>query len=350
VLIRIDPQNPASTTDFVCDLCTAMPQPTDDGRTTPQDPRRGQVPRRQPADRVRRRASWQEIVSPPPGKTARASLLRHGRQDRSADAATIVFRLKFNTAAFLPALADPFAWIYRKEILDATPLVRKDIMAPARSSSSVRGRTVDQGHAQPDYYHRAAAPGRFVGIFAPKLATRIDAVRADRAAMEFRSMPPSARDQLVKELGDQVAVQDSDWNCGNLLTTTTSASRSAMCGARALSLAIDQWKGVRPCRRSPSSRPSPASCFPARRSPRPRRNCRRSPGSGGYREIAGRGARLLKEAGADGSASSCSTAMSTSRSNMSHLRRRRVEQGRAQVTQKVVPTAVVENMRGAPST
>jgi peptide/nickel transport system substrate-binding protein len=33
VLIRVDPQNPSSTTDFVCDLCTEMPQPTDGGKT-----------------------------------------------------------------------------------------------------------------------------------------------------------------------------------------------------------------------------------------------------------------------------------------------------------------------------
>ena len=33
VLIRVNPENPASTTDFVCDLCTEMPQPTDDGKT-----------------------------------------------------------------------------------------------------------------------------------------------------------------------------------------------------------------------------------------------------------------------------------------------------------------------------
>src|SRR5437879_8085754 len=33
LLIRINPDNPASTTDFVCDLCTAMPQPSDDGKT-----------------------------------------------------------------------------------------------------------------------------------------------------------------------------------------------------------------------------------------------------------------------------------------------------------------------------
>ena len=42
VLIRVNPQNPSSTTaswqeiidppDFVCDLCTEMPRPTDDGK------------------------------------------------------------------------------------------------------------------------------------------------------------------------------------------------------------------------------------------------------------------------------------------------------------------------------
>src|SRR5215470_4746690 len=33
VLIRINPDNPSSTTDFVCDLCTEMPKPTDGGKT-----------------------------------------------------------------------------------------------------------------------------------------------------------------------------------------------------------------------------------------------------------------------------------------------------------------------------
>src|ERR1700730_462644 len=33
VLVRVNPENPSSTTDFVCDLCTTLPKPTDDGRT-----------------------------------------------------------------------------------------------------------------------------------------------------------------------------------------------------------------------------------------------------------------------------------------------------------------------------
>jgi peptide/nickel transport system substrate-binding protein len=32
VLIRANPANTASTTDFVCDLCTEMPEPGDGGR------------------------------------------------------------------------------------------------------------------------------------------------------------------------------------------------------------------------------------------------------------------------------------------------------------------------------
>src|SRR5271166_4503530 len=33
VLMRVNPENPSDTTRFVCDLCTAIPKPTDDGKT-----------------------------------------------------------------------------------------------------------------------------------------------------------------------------------------------------------------------------------------------------------------------------------------------------------------------------
>lgn len=33
VLIRVDPNNPSSTSDFACDLCTEIPKPTDNGLT-----------------------------------------------------------------------------------------------------------------------------------------------------------------------------------------------------------------------------------------------------------------------------------------------------------------------------
>src|SRR3954451_20205410 len=33
VLVRVNPENPASTTDFVWDVCTEIPEPADGGRT-----------------------------------------------------------------------------------------------------------------------------------------------------------------------------------------------------------------------------------------------------------------------------------------------------------------------------
>ena len=67
----------------------------------------------------------------------------------------------------------------------------------------------------PDYYHQGLPYlDGFTGIYADKQAVRVDAIRADRAAIEFRGFPPSVRDELVGALGDKITVQTSDWNCG----------------------------------------------------------------------------------------------------------------------------------------
>ncbi len=168
----------------------------------------------------------------------------------ATDPSTVVFHLKFATTTFLPALADPFAFIYEKAILDdparGPHWYEKNVMGsgPFKFVSYEAGQSI-KGERNPDYYHKGLPYlDGFVGIYAPKHATRVDAIRSDNAAMEFRSEPPSARDQLVKELGDKITVQESDWNCGNLLTYN---SRKKPFDdprvRRALSLAIDQWKG-----------------------------------------------------------------------------------------------------------
>src|SRR6266480_2124636 len=120
VLIRVNPENPASPTDFVCDLCTEMPQPTDDGRTYTFKIRDGvKFHDGSPLTAVDVAASWQRVVSPPAGVTsARQAFYTMVDKVESPDPRTVVFRLKFATTAFLPALADPFAYIYKKAALD----------------------------------------------------------------------------------------------------------------------------------------------------------------------------------------------------------------------------------------
>src|SRR6478672_13142739 len=82
-------------------------------------------------------------------------------------------------------------------------------------------------------------------MYAPREATRVGAISDDRAVGEFRGEPPAARDQLKKELGDQITVQESDWNCANLITPNHKKKPFDDARVRrALTLALDQWKGA----------------------------------------------------------------------------------------------------------
>ena len=68
LLIRVDPNNPSSTTDFICDLCAAMPQPTDGGKTYTFKIRDGvKFHDGSPLTAADVAASWQHIVHPPEG-------------------------------------------------------------------------------------------------------------------------------------------------------------------------------------------------------------------------------------------------------------------------------------------
>ena len=64
-------------------------------------------------------ASFNKIIFPVDGLlSARSSNYLMVEKVEALDPSTVVFKLKFATSAFLPALADPFNFIYSKAILD----------------------------------------------------------------------------------------------------------------------------------------------------------------------------------------------------------------------------------------
>src|SRR5690348_9902433 len=64
-------------------------------------------------------ASWNHIVSPPSGVVSpRQGYYAMIEKIEATDPRRVVFRLKYATSAFLPALADPYAFIYQKQVLD----------------------------------------------------------------------------------------------------------------------------------------------------------------------------------------------------------------------------------------
>jgi len=249
VLIRVDPQNPHGT-DFVCDLCTEMPQPTDGGKTYTFKIRQGvkwHDGSPLTADDVA--ASWNKLVFPPEGVLSqRQSHYMMVDKIEAPDPKTVVFRLKFATSAFLPALADPYNWIYKKANLDKDPhWYEKNISGsgPFKFVNYETGTSL-KGVRNPDYYHRGLPYlDDFVALYAPKQAVRVDAIRSDRAAVDFRNLPPSGRDELVSALGDKITVQEADLNCGNVITPNQKRKPfDDVRVRRALTLAIDRWHGA----------------------------------------------------------------------------------------------------------
>ncbi|MBV8132514.1 MAG: ABC transporter substrate-binding protein [Alphaproteobacteria bacterium] len=250
VLIRINPENPSSTTDFVCDLCTEVPQPTDEG-TTYRFKIRSDVKFHDgaPLTAADVAASFNAIVFPPEGVlSARASNYLMVDKVTAPDPVTVVFRLKFATSAFLPAIADPFNFIYKKAILDQDPRwYERNILGsgPFKFADYQVGQSI-KGERNTAYYRKGLPYlDGFTGIYADKQAVRVEAIRSDRAAIEFRSMPPAARDELVKALGDKINAQESDWNVASAVTPNH--GRKPFDDARvrrALTLAIDRWHGA----------------------------------------------------------------------------------------------------------
>ena len=251
LLIRVNPDNPSSPTDFVCDVCEgSVPTGADGGKLYTFKIRKGvKFHNGTPLNAHDVVASYQKIIFPPEGiASARKTFFTMVESVTAPDDYTVVFKLKFAAGSFIPAVATPFNFIYSKKDLDEHGYTwhRQNINGSGaftfvdhQPGSFVSGKKYAA-------YHHEGKPylDGFKAISAPKMATRLNAIRGDRASIEFRGFPPRARDDLIKALGDKITVQESDWNCNLLVTPNHKVKPFDDVRVRkALTLAIDRWGG-----------------------------------------------------------------------------------------------------------
>jgi len=249
VLIRVNPDKPSSPTDFRCDLCTSMPKATEGGTKYTFKIRQG-VPFSDGTELTAHDvvATYQKIIFPAEGvASARKAFFVSVESVTAPDPYTVVFKLKYPSGAFIPALANPYNFVYSKAKLDADMhWYEKNVMGsgPFLLDSREAGAVI-RGKRNPNYYHKGKPYlDGFEAIFAKKQSLRVQAIRGDRAAIEFRGFPPKSRDDLKKALGKEINVQESNWNC--VLIATPNHTRKPFNDPRvrrALSLAIDRWGG-----------------------------------------------------------------------------------------------------------
>ena len=286
-LISINPDNPSSSTDFVCDLCTEMPKPTDDGKTYTFKIRKGvKFHDGTPLTAADVATSWQHIVNPPKGvSSAREAYMvmvdtvdEPRSRDRRVQAEVRHRRLPAGAGRSLRLhLQEGHRWRRIRLVREERPGV-----GPVQVRR-LRDRPVDQGRAQPGLLSRGPAlprrlrrhlRGQAVGPRRchPRRPCRHRVPRhaavGPRRAGQGAGRQGHGPDQRL-ELRQPADAQPEE-----------EAVRRRAGAARAGAGDRSRGRALRRCPRSPPFIPSAAWSSPARRWRRPRRSCRRSSGFG----------------------------------------------------------------------
>ena len=249
LLVRVDPSNPGDPSAIQCDVCSSF-ETSEDGKTWTFNIRDDiQFHDGTPLTAQDVKATYDKILNPPEGiPSAYQSFYVMVDSVEAPDDKTVVFKLKYPSGAFLPALANPFNFIYSKKDLDehgyewhrqnvnGTGPFKFESYDPGASVSGVKN----------ENYHHEGKPylDGFKAIVATDMSARVQAIEGGQADIEFRGFPPKQRDELVSTLGDKITVQESDWNC--VLVVTPNHDREPMSDPRvrkALTLAVDRWGG-----------------------------------------------------------------------------------------------------------
>ena len=247
-LLRIDPTDRTGT-KVVGDLAESWTI-SPDGRTYTLKLRRG-VKFHDGAELTSRdaKATYDRIVWPPQGITSfRKSQYVDVEAVQTPDPYTIVFRLKWPSASFLNLLASPFSWIYKADILAKDQRwYEKNVMGtgPYTFVEYVRG-SHWVGKKNPNYWDKGKPYlDGYRAIFMKDNTAQVAAIRAERAHIQFRGFTPTERDGIVAALGPRITVQESAWECRNIVTPNHEKKPwDDKRVRRALTLAMDRYQAA----------------------------------------------------------------------------------------------------------
>lgn len=195
-------------------------------------------------------ASYEHIMHPPPGVASPRRAYYTMVESVGAEGDSIVvFKLKYPTSAFLPALAQPYNYLYSAARLRQDPnWYKAHIMGSGPFVFKSEQRGSNWIGVRNENYFKKGLPylDGYEAIFTPKENIEIEALRGGRSMIQFRGFPPAARDLLKAALGDKITVQESTWNCA--LYAIPNSFKKPFDDIRvrqALNLAVDRWGGSR---------------------------------------------------------------------------------------------------------
>ena len=250
LLLRVNPDNPQSPTDIVCDLCEGKWKTSADGKQITFKIRENvKFHDGTPLTATDVKATLDKIIFPPKGvPSSRKAWYTQVASVETPSKYELVVKLKRPLTAMIPALASPFNFVYSKKDLDTHGYSwHKNNVNGTGAFQFVQHQpgAFVEGKKYANY-HLAGKPylDGYKAISAPKMSVRLQAIRGDRAAIEYRGFPPKARDDLVKALGNKIRVQESNWNCLMGAEPNQKIKRFADKRVRqALALSMDRWGG-----------------------------------------------------------------------------------------------------------
>jgi peptide/nickel transport system substrate-binding protein len=156
------------------------------------------------------KATWDKILWPPEGAISyRRTYFQMVKSVEAPDPHTVVFRLEYPSASFLPTLAGPHHFIFAKKYLDQDINYYKSRemgSGPFILKNYVRGSYVEF-ERNPNYWKKGLPYLDKMTYFIIKdTSARATALRSGRVDVEFRGFPPADVENIKAQLGDQVVV------------------------------------------------------------------------------------------------------------------------------------------------